>query len=172
MLIERFAFSHNAGVATSFELKKAVGGLQSAVCSEKSFDQKRGFLVSNDWGAEMPARNYRDLIAWKKAFELAVAIYEETAHFPLEEKFGITAQLRRACVSIPSNIAEGEGRKSPSIFRYCLSIALGSLKEAETQILLSEALGYIGPDRTTTLMAKAAEVGRLINGLSNSITTH
>ncbi|MBN1566252.1 MAG: four helix bundle protein [Acidobacteria bacterium] len=120
----------------------------------------------------MAARNYRDLIAWKKAFELALAVYAETVCFPQEEKYGITAQLRRACVSIPSNIAEGEGRKSPSIFRHCLSIALGSLKEAETQILLSEALGYIRPDRTTALMAKAAEVGRLINGLSNSLTTH
>jgi four helix bundle protein len=120
----------------------------------------------------MPARNYRDLIAWKKAFELTLAVYEETADFPVEEKYGITAQLRKACVSIPSNIAEGEGRKSPIEFRRYLIIALGSLKEAETQILLSEALRYFKPNKAGKLMTMAAEVGRLITGLSKSLTIH
>ena len=118
----------------------------------------------------MPARNYRDLIAWQKAFDLTLAICRETAHFPIEEKFGITAQLRKACVSIPSNIAEGEGRKSPGEFRRYLSIALGSLKEAETQILISDALGYFKPNKAAKLMTMSAEVGRLINGLIKSLT--
>ena len=116
----------------------------------------------------MQARDYRDLIAWKKAFELALAIYEETSYFPKEEKYGITSQLRRAVVSIPSNIAEGEGR-SPSVLRHYLYIALGSLKEVETQILISDALKYFRPNRVTQLMAMAAEIGRLINGLSRSL---
>ena len=117
----------------------------------------------------MPARNYRDLIAWKRAFELTLAVYEETAGFPMEEKFGITAQLRKACVSIPSNIAEGEGRKSASEFRRYLFIALGSLKEVETQILISDALGYFKPNEAGQLILLAAEVGRLINGLTRSL---
>jgi four helix bundle protein len=120
----------------------------------------------------MPARNYRDLIAWQEAFDLALAIYEETLCFPIEEKYGITSQLRKACVSISSNIAEGEGRKSHSEFRRYLFIALGSLKEAETQILISDALGYFKPNKATKLMAMAAEVGRLITGLSKSLANH
>jgi four helix bundle protein len=114
--------------------------------------------------------NYRDLIVWQKAFELTLAVYRETAHFPKEEIYGITMQLRRACVSIPSNIAEGEGRRSPGEFRRFLHIALGSLKEAETQILISEALGYFQPNQAGKLITTAAEVGRLITGLSKSLS--
>ncbi len=118
---------------------------------------------------DMPARNYQDLIAWKKAFELALAIYEATSLFPNEEKYGLTSQLRKAGVSVPSNIAEGEGRSSKSEFRHFLLIALGSLKEAETQLLLSDALGYLRPNHCAKLIGKAAEAGRLINGLSRSL---
>jgi four helix bundle protein len=116
----------------------------------------------------MPARDYRDLIVWKKSLELAVAIYTETSYFPKEARYELTSQLRRAGVSIPSNIAEGEGRNSKEFRRY-LSIALGSLKELETQILISEQLGYIRQGRTTSLMTMAAEVGRLIHGLSRAL---
>jgi four helix bundle protein len=118
----------------------------------------------------VPARNYRDLIVWQKSFDLAVAVYQETLGFPAEEKYGITSQLRRACVSIPSNIAEGEGRRSPIQFRRYLFIALGSLKEVETQILISEAPGYFKPNQAGKLITMAAEVGRLLNGLSNSLS--
>jgi four helix bundle protein len=117
----------------------------------------------------MTARNYRDLIAWKKAFDLALAIYEETSSFPMEEKYGITSQLRRSGISISSNIAEGEGRNSSREFRHHLSIALGSLREVETQVLIAESLGYFREDRAAKLMEMAAEVGRLINGLSKSL---
>jgi four helix bundle protein len=120
----------------------------------------------------MPAKNYRDLIAWGKAFELTMAVYAETKCFPIEEKYGITAQLRRACVSIPSNIAEGEGRKSASEFRRFLFIALGSLKEAETQILLCDALGYFKPNKANKLLAQSDEVGRLLSGLLKSLAPH
>ncbi len=87
--------------------------------------------------------DYRDLIAWKKAFELVIAVYRETSHFPVEERFGITGQIRRACVSVPSNIAEGQGRNSKGEFVHHLLIALGSLKELETQLLISGALGFL-----------------------------
>lgn len=113
----------------------------------------------------------RDLIAWKKAFELALAIYKETSSFPACEKYGITSQLRRAGISVPSNIAEGQGRQSKGEFRRHLSIALGSLKEIETQILIAQSLGYCEPKQTQKIMAMTAEVGRLINGLSKSLLT-
>ena len=119
----------------------------------------------------MPARNYRDLIVWNKAFELTLSVYAETKGFPMEEKIGITAQLRKACVSIASNVAEGEGRKSPAEFRRFLFVALGSLKEAETQILICDALGYFKQKRGAELMELSSEVGRLLNGLIRSLST-
>jgi len=117
----------------------------------------------------MQARGYRNLIVWEKAFELTLTVYGATSSFPPEEKYGITAQLRKACVSIASNIAEGEGRRSASEFRRFLSIALGSLKEVEAQILISEGLGYLPPGKTSELMTMTAEVGRLLSGLSRSL---
>jgi four helix bundle protein len=113
---------------------------------------------------KVPARDYKDLIAWKKSVALALAIYRETFNFPSEEKYGLISQLRRAAVSIPSNIAEGEGRNARDFQRYLL-IALGSLKELETQILISDALGYLGKGKAIVLMEKASEIGRLIHGL-------
>jgi four helix bundle protein len=120
-------------------------------------------------GIKMTVVNYRDLIVWKRAFDLSIAIYQTTQYFPAEVKFGITSQLRSACISVPSNIAEGEGRNSKGEFRHFLSIAMGSLRESETQILLCEAWGYFNPNQSAKLMAMAAEVGRLINGLSRSL---
>ena len=117
----------------------------------------------------MPGKDYRNLIAWERAFELALTIYEKTAHFPIEERYGITAQIRKAGISIPSNIAQGEGRRSRREFPHFLFIALGSLMEVETQILISDALGYFKPNQAENLMAMASEVGRLLNGLSKSL---
>jgi four helix bundle protein len=116
----------------------------------------------------MSAKYYRDLIAWKKSFALALAIYSETSCFPSEEKYGLTSQLRRAAVSIPSNIVEGEGG-STKHFSHYLAIALGSLNELETQILISDALGYFRQGQSAVLMEMASEVGRLINGLSKAM---
>jgi len=110
-----------------------------------------------------------DLVAWKKAFDLTLAIYRETCCFPAEEKFVIPSQIRRAALSVPSNIAEGQGRNSRGEFRRHLAIAQGSLQEMETQILIAEALGYLGSDQVSGLLTKSAEVGRLINGLSKSL---
>ena len=113
----------------------------------------------------MPARNYRDLIAWKKAFELTLAVYAETACFPTEEKFGIYSTTQEGVYLDTIKYCGGGGRKSASEFRRYLFIALGSLKEAETQILIADALGYFKPNKAAKLMALSAEVGRLINGL-------
>ena len=116
----------------------------------------------------MPSRNYLDLIAWQKAMDYAEAVYAATRGFPREELYGLTSQLRRAAVSVPSNIAEGQGRGTdPELVRY-LRIAHGSLRESETQLLLAERLGYLATAPTEGLLESAAEVGRLIRGLINS----
>jgi four helix bundle protein len=117
----------------------------------------------------MPVRSYKELIAWQKAMELVKLVYELTDKFPTDERFGLTQQIRRAVVSIPSNIAEGQGRNSTKEFINHLSIAYGSLMETETQNLIAEMRRYITTEQSNDVMEKAAEVGRLVNGLSNSL---
>ncbi len=117
----------------------------------------------------MKCRNYSDLIAWQKAMDLASAIYEVTNSFPREERYGLSSQLRRAGVSVPSNIAEGQGRGSKAEFGHHLSIAHGSIREIETQILISSRLGYLRQEERKRVLNLAAEVGRLVKGLSNSL---
>ncbi len=117
----------------------------------------------------MPVRNYRDLIVWKKAVDLALAVYQETACFPDEERFGLRSQMRRAAVSVPSNIAEGEGRRSRAEFRHFASIAHGSIREIETQVTIASLLGYLNKRAGERLEKQASEVGRLLNGLARSL---
>lgn len=117
----------------------------------------------------MPVQNYRDLIVWQKAMGLVKLVYELTKKFPKEELFGLTSQIRRAVVSVPSNIAEGQGRNSTKEFLRHLFIAYGSLMETETQNLIAEMQAYITADERKEVMLKSAEVGRLINGLVNSL---
>lgn len=118
----------------------------------------------------MVVRNYRDLIAWQKAMDLVEAVYDLTRSFPAEERYALTSQLRRAAVSVPSNIAEGEGRFSKRDFARFLSVALGSLREAETQIEIAVRLKYCSADSTTRAAQLADEVGRLIRGLAKSLS--
>src|SRR5712691_9181742 len=115
-------------------------------------------------------RSYRDLIAWQKAMDLVEMVYAATQSWPKEELYGLTSQIRRAVVSIPSNIAEGQGRRSDRDFSRYLSIAYGSLREVETQILIAERLGYAGEPEVSKIMEMSAEVGKLVNGLANSLT--
>jgi four helix bundle protein len=96
-------------------------------------------------------------------------IYKITKRFPDDERFGLVSQLRRAAVSIPSNIAEGQARYSQREFLRFLSNARGSLAEVETQLLLSSELGYVPEDEMNKLARKTAEVGRLLNGLYSAI---
>jgi len=100
-------------------------------------------------------KSHRDLIVWQRALELCTAIYKTTAGFPGEEKFGLVSQMRRAAVSIPSNIAEGHGRLTTSEYRHFLGIARGSLKELETQILIARRLGYLDESATNACRALA-----------------
>ena len=119
----------------------------------------------------MTVKQYSDLIAWQKAMDLVEEVYKITRGFPKEELYGLASQLRRAAVSIPSNIAEGQSRGSREFVHY-LSIAHGSLSELETQILIALRLRYVKDEQVMQFTQMANEVGRLINGLSNSIQKH
>ena len=117
----------------------------------------------------MPSRNYRALIAGQRAMDFVVHVYRVSNSFPADERFGLTSQLRRSATSVPSNIAEGEGRFSKPDFKRFLSIAHGSLRESETQLLIALRLGYIDEKEMVELLPLAEEVGRPIRGLANSI---
>ncbi len=115
----------------------------------------------------MGIRSYRDLLAWQKAMDLAEQVYRVTRaqEWPREELYGLTAQVRRATASVPSNIAEGHGRIGAKEYLHHLSIANGSLHEAETQPLLAKRLGYVDEPTCEALLRQSAEVGRLLYGL-------
>jgi len=117
----------------------------------------------------MAGKSYRDLEAWQKAVDFVEMIYRITHGFPSEERFGLTNQLRRAAVSVPSNIAEGQGRRSGKNFARFLAMALGSLAEVETQLLISMRLGYINSEQSNEALHLAGQVGRLISGLRRSL---
>jgi four helix bundle protein len=111
------------------------------------------------------AKSFKDLVVWQKAMDLSVAVYQLTKAFPKEEMFGLTSQMRRAAVSIASNIAEGEGRKSKKEFSHFLAIALGSKAELETQMLLCEKVGLLKKDASLTTLSLLDEVGKMIASL-------
>src|SRR5271170_6648614 len=113
--------------------------------------------------------SYKDLIAWRKAMDLVTEIYRATRAFPREELYGLTNQLRRAAVSVPSNIAEGQARFSRKEFHHFLSHARGSLVEIETQLMIAQNLEYLSPQQVRLLLDKASELGRVLNGLIASI---
>lgn len=115
-------------------------------------------------------RSYRDLVAWQKAMDLVVAVYKATDKLPSNEQYALTNQIRRAVVSIPSNIAEGQGRSSANEFVRFLSISRGSLYELETQICIAERLAYLTEGERDGLLRLTDEVGRLLRGLSRSVT--
>ena len=117
----------------------------------------------------MPIRNYTDLIAWQKAMALAELLYRTTNGMPREELYGLTSQMRRAAVSIPSNIAEGQGRRTDGEFLHMLSVSHGSVRELETQVILVNRLRFLTDDNSRAVLEQCGEVGRLISGLMNSI---
>ena len=117
----------------------------------------------------MTKQSFRDLVAWQRAIDLVTAIYELTRSFPAEEMYGLTSQLRRAAVSVASNIAEGQARFSRKEFKHFLRNARGSLAEVETQIVISNKLGYAAETRLRPVQSQIEEEGRRLNGLINSI---
>jgi four helix bundle protein len=118
---------------------------------------------------ERVIRSYRDLVVWQKAMELVAEIYRLTRAFPADEMFGLVSQLRRAAVSIPSNIAEGYGRTSTGEYKQFLGHARGSLWEVETQILIAPKLKYLGDEEADGLLKLATETGRILQGLIASL---
>jgi len=113
--------------------------------------------------------SHRDLDTWQLAMEIVVDIYRATRGFPAEEKFGLVAQLRRAAVSIPSNIAEGRGRLGAGEFRRFVSIARGSAAEVETQIAVAVALGFTDAKELAPLSAKLDRLSKMLFGLYRSL---
>jgi four helix bundle protein len=118
----------------------------------------------------MAGNSYRDLLVWQKAMDVVTDAYRLSERFPRSEVFGLTSQLKRAIISVPSNIAEGQGRNSSKEFAYHLSVAYGSLMEAETQIQIAANLNYLDRNVAEEFFLKTSEIGRMLNGLSRSIS--
>lgn len=117
----------------------------------------------------MALNHYRELIVWQRSMDLVAEVYRLTQQFPSAEVYGLVNQIRRAAVSIPSNIAEGQGRGKAVEFARFLRIANGSRQEVETQILIAERLGYVDQQATTHTCALIHEIGRLLAGLLKSL---
>src|SRR5271167_3697749 len=113
--------------------------------------------------------SYRDLVVWQKSVALVTEIYAATSKFPREEMFGLISQLRRCAVSVPSNIAEGQGRATKGEFIQFLAHARGSLFELETQLCIAGKLGFLAPERGRGLELQAEEIARILNGLLTSL---
>ncbi|MBB4016111.1 four helix bundle protein [Chelatococcus caeni] len=117
----------------------------------------------------MDIQSYRDLRVWREAMELAEGCYRLTGGFPKDELFGMTAQIRRAGVSIPANIAEGYGRGSAGAYVHFLKVAQGSLKELETHLLLAERVGLAEGAAITSLLEACDSVGKMLRSLIRAI---
>jgi four helix bundle protein len=117
-----------------------------------------------------PLKNFQELIVWQKSMALVKQIYQHTSSFPNEEMFGLTSQMRRAAVSIPANIAEGQSRNTTGEFRQFLGIAKGSLAELQTLILLSANLDFLTQKNSSNLLMNCEEVGKMLNGLQKSLS--
>ena len=113
---------------------------------------------------------YRELKVWRLAMELAEDVYKLCAEFPKQEVYGLTSQLQRAAVSIPSNIAEGQARNSNKEFGHFLGISRGSLAELETQIILAKRLDYLTEEKANHALEKAEEIGKMSKGLQKTIS--
>ncbi|HET7570808.1 MAG TPA: four helix bundle protein [Gammaproteobacteria bacterium] len=117
----------------------------------------------------MSVRNYRDLEVWVRAMELVKGIYALTSRFPANERYGLTSQIQRAAVSVPSNIAEGHARDSTRDYLRFISIALGSMAEVETQLLLSRDLNLAGETAVHDLLALSERISMMLRKLQISL---
>lgn len=117
----------------------------------------------------MAIQSYRDLVVWQKAMDLVVHCYAITAKFPKSEIYGITSQIRRAAVSIPANIAEGNGIQYRNNYLRHLTIAHGSLMELETHLMISQRLNYVSDEIVNLNLDRCSEIGRMIQGLKRSL---
>ena len=117
-------------------------------------------------------QSFRELLVWQKGIELAKAIYSLTQRFPSDERFGLISQLRRAAVSVPSNIAEGQARRSSAEFSQFISISLGSLAELETQLVITSELRIAPGEQVEPLIARIHELQKMLHSLRSKLTPH
>ena len=115
------------------------------------------------------AQHYKDLIAWQKAMDLVHAVYNVTDNLPKRETYSLTDQIRRAAVSIPSNIAEGQAHYSNREFLHYLRHSRGSLAELETQLIIAQRQNYLPESQASELLRRADELSRILSGLINSL---
>ena len=115
-------------------------------------------------------RPHQKLEAWSKAIELVTDVYKSSERFPKEERYGLTSQIRRAAVSIPANLAEGAGRRSPKEFAHFLSNSQGSASELETELIIANRLGYLDEATFAKLISQLERIGRLITGLARNVS--
>ncbi|HBL75252.1 MAG: four helix bundle protein [Bacteroidetes bacterium GWF2_42_66] len=113
--------------------------------------------------------NFRDLQVWQKSILVVKKVYELTSNLPKEEIYGLTNQMRRSAVSMPSNIAEGAGRSSDADFNHFLAISIGSSFELETQLIICKELGYINTESLDELIPEIQEIQKMIRGLQKSL---
>jgi four helix bundle protein len=114
-------------------------------------------------------QSYRDLVAWQKAMDFVMDVYRTSKTFPREELYGLSTQLRRAAVGVPTNIAEGQARFAANEFHHFLGRARGSLVEVETQLMIAQNLAYFSPEHGKQLLDKSAELGKILNGLIGAV---
>ena len=114
-------------------------------------------------------KSYRDLVVWQRAKALAVEIYRLTEEFPRKEQYSLTDQLRRAAVSIPSNVAEGHIKRSEKVFAYHLDTALGSAAEVDTQLEIALEVGYLDSDAYQSLVTELREIMMMLHGLLKAV---
>ena len=118
---------------------------------------------------KVAARNYRELIVWQEGIKLAKAVYKLTEKFPRQETYALSDQIRRAVVSVPSNIAEGQARKAPGDFRRFLHISLGSLAEVDTQLILAQEFGYLSKEDVDSIDEQIQNLRKKLYALINSL---
>jgi four helix bundle protein len=114
-------------------------------------------------------RSYQDLMVWQAGMDLAEAVYELTKVFPADERFGLIRQLRRSAVSVPANIAEGHGRDSTKQYVYHVSVAMGSIAESETHLLLAKRFQYGTANEIDSALKKCGEINRMLRALQKSL---
>ncbi|MBE0682224.1 MAG: four helix bundle protein [Anaerolineales bacterium] len=118
---------------------------------------------------KVSAKNYRELIVWQDAIKIAKAVYQLTGKFPKQETYALGDQLRRAAVSVSSNIAEGQARKSPGDFRRFLHISLGSLAEVDTQLVLAQEFGYLSKEDVDPMDEQIRNLRKKLYALINTL---
>jgi four helix bundle protein len=128
-------------------------------------------IASNTDPHERKNRGFKDLLAWQRAMQMVLAVYELTAQFPIAERFGLSGQMRRAAISVPSNIAEGYGRVTTGEFKQFLGHARGSSAEVETQLMIANKLHFGSKEAIDNAGRLCVDVSRLLTGLMRSLQT-